>query len=138
MSNLLIIIITILIYSLLLTINILIKDWKGYDISIGDIILSGIFTWIIMLVNLTIRKIPKIRKGMKYKSLIEDENGNIFYCNSNKVDDILENTNMKFTNKDFDEYFKYWNKKFCSFRKPNVRYAPKIIWKQFKKYKGEK
>lgn len=90
-----------------------------------------------MLINLTVRKTKKLIKKSKYKSLIEDKNGNIYWCNFDKVEKIRETTELDFTRKDFSEYFNYWNKSMCVFDRPNVRYTPKIVWKQYPKYKGE-
>lgn len=141
MSNWVIILLCILSYMLLVTINNIIKDFSRSDeVSIGDIILGGIFTWSLMFATMTIRKIKKLIKKIKYKSLIQDKDGNIYWCNFKDVEDILETTDFNFANCElFVEDMKHWKLSFCLNKtSPNVRYAPKQVWKRYKKYRGSK
>lgn len=136
MSWWLIVLISVLGYSLLITINNIVKDLgSGEYMNWDDFILGGIFTWLIWFTTFIVRKAKRLKKRSKYKSLIKDSEGNIYWVDFEKVDKILEDETLdfKFTEgKQFFEFYDYWDKSMC-FRGPNVRYAPKIVWKQFPK-----
>ena len=122
---------------LLITINNIVKDLRADDINIGEILLGGVFTGGLILTMFIIRKIKHLNKKRKYKSLIQDTQGNIYWCNFKDVNNILETTDFDFVDYNlFIEDMKYWKLDFC-FNKttPNVRYAPKQVWKRYKKYR---
>lgn len=140
MSAWLIVLICVLSYMFLVTINNIIKDCgRNNEVSFGDILLGGVFTWILICIKCCGELLFNKIRDIKYKALIQDEQGNIYYCASKQVDDIVSNSNMHWV-KDREQYkidFKYWNKKLCHNNTPNIRYAPKQVWKRYKKYKGE-
>ena len=140
MSNWIVVLICLSSYMLLISVNNIVKDLSSNaEVSKGDILLGGVFTWLLMLTLLVIKKVKDLRKRLKYKSLIEDKQGNIVWCNFKDVEKIIEETEYKFTSGNlFDADFKYWNKDFCFHNTPNVRYAPKQVWKRYKKYRGSK
>jgi hypothetical protein len=124
-----------------LTINTVAKDRKAIDITPVDVLLSGVFCWVAFVafrvIYLSKKFVKQIKKQIKYKSLIIDDSGSTYFCEFTQVDKILnKNKSFKFANSDnFQADFKYWNKEFCNGYTPNVRYAPKEVWKRFKKYK---
>lgn len=140
MREWLIVLICVLGYMFLVTINNIIKDCRINDeVSFGDILLGGVFTWILICINCCVKLLFYKIRDIKYKALIQDEQGNIYYCSSKQVDDIVRNSNMSRV-LDWEQYrtdFKYWNKKLCHKNIPNTKYTPKQVWKRYKKYRGE-
>jgi hypothetical protein len=123
----------ILLSSLFSTICLLIYD--SHEKQIWEILSGGIFTWLICVFGKVIYFLNNFIKYYNLKSLLKCPDGEIRYIDFKRVD----NYRSSHTEYDFAEYSmdlmdKYpktlWTIK--GFRDyPNVRYSPKIVWKDF-------
>lgn len=113
-------------------------------------VLSGPILWSVIGVIVIVRFVQESIRKSKYKALIIDiKTDEIYYTDSNwdeKEDSYpyyiswLYETEkgQQVMNEITEKYSEYWNKKFLGFGKINIRYCPKIVWKQYKKYKLSK